>query len=266
MGAPAPTVTLAAAAGSISHPVLLAFDRSGDLWVTNSGVPGTVVEFTASQLAASGTPTPSVTLTTNGSNSLNNPGSLAFGPRGGLWVGNDGNNTVVNFTPAQLSVSGNPTPAVTLTSTVSGSINTPDALAFDRTGNLWVANDILAGSLVAFGPSQLASSGAPVPTVTLSSNGTNLASPDSLTFDPFGNLWVSNFFTGTGGSVVEFAPTLLAASGTPTPTSTLSAGATRASRVRTECCSSTPRATPWPPRTGAYSTTGARASSARPGA
>ncbi len=132
-GAPAPTVTLTATANSIDGPSYLAFDRAGDLWVTNQApTTGSVVEFTPSQLAASGAPTPKVTITSNGSGSINIPGSLAFDGQGNLWVGNDtstsSTSNIVSFTPAQLSVSGNPTPAVTLSPT-AGSIAFPDALA-----------------------------------------------------------------------------------------------------------------------------------------
>ncbi len=220
-GSPAPTVTLTSTvSNSLDHPTYVVFDRSGDLWVTNAAPGnGSVVEFTSGQLAATGSPTPTVTLTDDGTGSISAPGSMAFDGQGGLWVGNRGTNTLVRFTPAQIGATGAPTPDITLTSTGT-SITTPDALAFDRSGQLWVADDTIPGSVVAFSPAQLASSGAPVPHITLSSNGTstNLDAPDGLTFDPFGNLWVANF---TGQSITEFPPSQLAATGTPTPTSTL---------------------------------------------
>jgi sugar lactone lactonase YvrE len=227
-GSQTPTVTLNAAAGSLSTPSALAFDRSGDLWVANQGSSvaaniGSLVEFTPSQLAASGAPVPAVTITSNGSGGVDIPSALAFDGRGDLWMGNSFDNAVVDFTPAQLSASGTPTPAVTLTAT-AGSINAPDGLVFDSSGRLWVANDpvVPPGSLVAFSSTQLASSGAPVPQVTLGSNTahTNIDGPSALTFDPFGNLWVSNN-GAVGGSITEFSPAQLAASGTPTPVSTL---------------------------------------------
>ena len=222
-GAPAPTVTLSATASSIDGPSYLAFDRAGNLWVANqvASTTGSVVEFTPSQLTTSGAPTPKVTVTSNGSGSINSPSSLAFDGLGNLWVGNDTSasttSNIVSFTPGQISTSGNPTPTVTL-STAAGSISNPDALAIDHSGNLWVANDVAPGSVVAFSPNQLAASGSPVPKVTLTSNTTNISDPDGLTFDRFGNLWVAN---RVGESLTSFSPAQQATSGTPTPTSSL---------------------------------------------
>ena len=220
-GAPAPTVTLAATAGSLDGPTALVFDRAGDLWVSNV-FNNSVVEFTPGQLAASGSPTPKVTITSNGlvPASIDSPEALALDGSGNLWIGNSGNSTVVKLTPTQLSATGTPTPAVTLT---SAAITAPESLTFDRSGNLWVANYSIPGNLVAFSPAQLAASGAPVPKVTISSNSTNLDGPHGLTFDRFGNLWVGNYLSN---SITEFSPTQLAASGTPTPTSTLAGAST----------------------------------------
>jgi sugar lactone lactonase YvrE len=224
-GAPTPTVTLAATAGSIDGPTSVAFDRAGDLWVSNA-INSSVVEFTPSQLTASGAPTPTVTITSNGlvPASLSTPDSLTVDGSGNLWVGNSGNATVVKFTPAQIATTGTPTPTVTLTAT-AGSIATPGSLLFDHTGNLWVANTVAPGSVVEFSPTQLVASGAPVPKVTISSNvgNTNIDGPRGLTLDRFGNLWVSN---ALGNSITEFAPALLAVSGAPTPTASLTGGLT----------------------------------------
>ncbi len=237
-GTPTPGVVLSATANSLSEPSSLAFDRAGDLWVANKfPTGGSVVEFTPSQLAASGAPTPKVTITSNGSRSIDTPLSLAFDGRGNLWVANGSSSSatssIVGFTPAQISASGNPTPAVTLTPTSiapsGSSIASPDALAFDHSGNLWVANTVSTGSVVAFSPAQLATSGSPVPGVVLASNGTNLNSPAGLTFDRFGNLWAANL---AANSVTEFSPAQQAASATYTPTSTLFGGLTGLSSPR----------------------------------
>ncbi len=222
-GSPNPAVVITAnATPSLDHPTSLAFDRSGDLWVVNAGVTQSLVEFTPSQLAASGSPTPAVTITGSG---LSGPGSVAIDASGNAWVGNDTSNTIVSFARGQLNTSGTPTPVVTLAAT-AGSLNQPDSLAFDRSGRLWVANDVTPGSVVAFTPAQLASSGAPVPNVTLTTDGTSIHNPDGLTFDPFGNLWVANFL---GNSVAEFSPAQQAASGSPTPVSSLAGANTNLS-------------------------------------
>jgi sugar lactone lactonase YvrE len=217
-GSPTPRVTLTAnAASSLSLPGALAFDARGNLWIANGGSmfngPGanTLVEFTASQLATSGSPTPAVTLNAD-AGSINGPAGLAFDHSGNLWLTNFSSGTVVVFAAGQLASSGSPLPAVTLSDNGANSLNEPESLAFDRGGNLWVAN-ANTNTVVEFARSQLGTTGSPTPAVTLTNSGPHLA----LAFDGHANLWVSN-----GDTVLEFAPSQLMASGAPTPTVTLS--------------------------------------------
>ena len=217
-GSPTPAVTLSATADSVNKPSGLAFGSSGDLWVTNGG-NNTVVEFTPAQLAASGSPTPAVTLSAS-AGSLAGPNTLAFDRGGDLWVENNANNTLVEFTPGQLGMSGASAPAVTLSATAD-SLDNAFSIAFGPSGALWVANSG-NNTVVEFTPAQLAATGAPTPAVTLSAVGTSLNSPDGLAFDSAGDLLVMNFPSNT---VVEFTPGQLAATGAPTPAATLSATA-----------------------------------------
>jgi sugar lactone lactonase YvrE len=212
-GTPTPAVTLSG--GSLDVPIGLAFDASGNLWVANLAA-SSVVEFTVSQLASSGSATPAVALSAS-SGSLNGPVGLAFDASGNLWVANNGPNTVVEFTVSQLAATGSPTPAVTLSAT-AGSIASPQSIAFDAHGNLWLANGGDT-TVVAFSPSQLASTGTPTPAVTLSATAGSLNGPEGLAFDASGNLWVANF---VGPSVVEFTASQLVVSGSPTPNVTAS--------------------------------------------
>jgi sugar lactone lactonase YvrE len=76
-GSVIPVVTLTPPANSLSSPAGLAFDGGGNLWVADS-FQNTMVEFTASQLVVSGSPTPGVTIS---GSSLNQPLGLAFNPR-----------------------------------------------------------------------------------------------------------------------------------------------------------------------------------------
>lgn len=184
-GSPTPAVTLSAAADtSLETPVALAFDAHGNLWVANA-VRNTVVEFASAQLAATGSPTPAVTLRDTAS-SISGPLALAFDASGKLWVanGNSHADTVVAFTPAQLAASGRPQPAIVLT---SSAFSNPAALAFDASGDLWVANNFrntantAGNTVVEFVPAQLAHSGSPVPGVTIS--GPGIDSPFALAFN-----------------------------------------------------------------------------------
>jgi sugar lactone lactonase YvrE len=197
----------------------LAFDANGNLWVAFSG-HSTVVEYTTSQLASSGNPSPAVTLSAN-SGSLSAPVGIAFDAGGNLWVAN-GSNTVVAFTPAQLAASGSPAPNVTLTAN-AGSIHGPLFIGFDANGNLWVANgNAGANTVTGFSPSQRATSGSPVPAVTLTSNAGSLTRPAGIAFDASGNMWVS---TVANHTVVQFTVAQIASSGSPTPATTISGAA-----------------------------------------
>ena len=257
-GSPTPAVTLSATADSVNKPSGLAFGSSGDLWVTNGG-NNTVVEFTPAQLAASGSPTPAVTLSAS-AGSLAGPNTLAFDRGGDLWVENNANNTLVEFTPGQLGMSGASAPAVTLSATAD-SLDNAFSIAFGPSGALWVANSG-NNTVVEFTPAQLAATGAPTPAVTLSAVGISLNAPDGLAFDSAGDLLVMNFPSNT---VVEFTSSQLAATGAPTPAATLAATADtlddpRAwpSTTRATCGRRTLTTTPWSSSARASSPTALR--------
>jgi sugar lactone lactonase YvrE len=195
-----------------------AFDRAGNLWVVNDN-SNTVVEYTASQLATSGTPTPAVTLNL-GANVF--AFGIAFDAAGDLWVCNNGQGDIVEFTPSQLTTSGTPTPAITIQDG-DPFTNEPIALAFDAQGNLWVANNAIS-ALVEYSASQLTTSGSPTPAVTLT--GAAIKNPLDIAFDSNGNLWVSNSaYTilpdstepSPVGEIAEYAASALLASGSPAP-------------------------------------------------
>jgi hypothetical protein len=114
-------------------------------------------------------------------------------------------------------------------------------IVFDSAGNLWVANNggvpvagSTTGAMSASGTTivEFAAAGLPTPgsgmltpdltpTITLSDDGQNsIQAPWELQFDSAGDLWSSN--SGGTFSLVEFAKALLTATGTPTPTITIS--------------------------------------------
>jgi glucose/arabinose dehydrogenase len=81
-GNASPAASLSASNGSLNVPNGEAFDAHGDLRVANEGA-NTVVEYTPSQLAATGAPTPAVTISASG---VGQPIALAFDASGALWV------------------------------------------------------------------------------------------------------------------------------------------------------------------------------------
>lgn len=209
-GTPTPAVTIAASAGSLDGPLGLAFDFSNNLWVANANA-GTMVEFAADQLAASGSPTPAVTVSAT-AGSIVGPIGIAFDAHGNLWVanGNTGHNTVVMFGASQLTASGAPTPSVVLSANAN-SLASPAGLAFDNGNNLWVANGA-SPTVVEFTPGQLVSSGSPAPNVVVRTRANSLGLPVGVAFDPYpGSLPMSQCIPPPNDPWDNYCPT---ASGT----------------------------------------------------
>ena len=126
---------------------------------------------------------------------LDVPNSLAFDSSGDLWVANFGSRAVVD--PRRQQLSGGPVvPALTISSGRSGSLNSPAGMAFDASGDLWVAND-LSNTLVEYSKISL-THGPVVPDVTITSEGSkSLSGPYALAFDSAGDLWVANYDNST---------------------------------------------------------------------
>ncbi len=186
------------------------FDAAGDLWVGDSA-GNTLTEYAAAQLAATGTPSATVSIT---GPALAGPVGLVFDQSGNLWVSNFNANTIIEFTPTQLHRGG----ALKPTIVVSGlALDGPARMSFDASGNLWIANT-LSSTVVALAPSSLVSSGTPLPAITLTASDSSLDGPTGLAFDQSGDLWVAN---SVGSSIVAFNPSQIAASGSTTPYETL---------------------------------------------
>ena len=205
----APSTTISSDGdGSLDGAADAVFNGAGDLWVANESA---IVEFTPSQLASTGSPSPAVVIQNAG-----DPSGVAFDSAGDLWV-TQFSGGVVEYTPSQLAASGDPTPAVTLSGAGLG--GGPWGLTFDNSGNLWVGG-YTTSVLVEFAKSQLASSNNAAPTVTISGLGSNIVTP---AFDASGNLWFSTYDSDQE-AVEELTPGQLAASGSPTPAISISTG------------------------------------------
>ena len=151
----------------LSGPEGLAFDTSGNLYVSNYN-GNTISEVT-----------PGGTVSTFVSSGLDQPEGLAFDTSGNLYVANDGNDTISKVTPG-----GAVSTFVNATQGLSG----PFGLAFDSSGNLYVVN---SGNDTI---SEVTPGGTVSPFVS-----SGLSGPEGLAFDASGNLYVANW----GGNTVS---------------------------------------------------------------
>jgi hypothetical protein len=202
----APAVLIASA--QFNGPSGIAFDSSGDMWISNNGIPAaaadqfgggiTIVEITAAHIPAlpeMGTSTQQVvsdvTLSDAGQVTIQSPWALAFDLSGNLWSSNTATSTVVGFAKASL-VTGAPTPAATLSSVTVGtapSLDEPHGVCIDDVGNLAAINEAggaTSFSIAVFSPSQLAT-GSPTPFSFIIGDATTLNAPEGCAFGPVVN-------------------------------------------------------------------------------
>ena len=190
----------------LSEPEFVAFDHSGNLWVSdynNSLVaeyspPFTTGEHASLEVGSESFSTSGCSGT--GAEDICNPHGIAFDPSGNLWVADSGNSSVVEFSA--------PFTTGEKSSIVIGeysdgqpnatNLDEPYGIAFDSAGNLWVAdsndNRIVeymaplasgeAASLV-IGQASLTSAGD-------NNAQANMSSPEDIAFDKSGNLWVAD--------------------------------------------------------------------------
>ena len=196
-----------------------ALGSDGDLWVAAD--PFTLTKYAAAHLERGAVPDVRLGRATRGG-VLDYLSGLAFDSGGNLWLasnpppGPDTNRRILKFSASGLRVSNpDPTPEVTLYSTTRWY---PVTLAFDRAGNLWLA-DFINDRLVKFTPAQLASSGAPAPTTVISnvSPGYPLRSPIDLAIDADGDLWVANLSAEQPTDLIMYTATQAQAGGSPNP-------------------------------------------------
>jgi hypothetical protein len=187
-----PTPKVAITMPASFGPFGMAFDKSGTLWVTSANT-GLLYGFSADQLTASGTPTP-----THAFRLRPDPSSMfapTFAPNGDLWIGGQDPSTGASFllhlTAAQLSSPNGP--VLPQNSLVHGqgldpSIDPVRGMAFDATGNLWISGD--AGYIAMYASTSLPTARGDATDVapTLRLPGPTSAT-GSLAFDQGGNLW-----------------------------------------------------------------------------
>ncbi len=107
--------------GMLDHPEGIAVSAAGDVWVADTG-NNRVVELSphGALLQVVGTPG-------SGNGELDSPTAIALSSGGDIYVADQGNNRVEEFSPAGTYLS-------------SISVATPDGVAFDASGDLWVSS------------------------------------------------------------------------------------------------------------------------------
>lgn len=182
-----------------------AIPTSNKLWLSNSNSPNnTGIEgFASADLGASGSPGATVAATSLGA------GHVLFDKDGNLWAG-DGTR-LFRYLASTLDSSGVKTADLEINITGLDCLPATAGMAFDASGNLWVASPCLAQVMRLTG-AQLAASGEVAPDVSLSV----AKGAQGVAFDSGGNLWVS---TPDDGHLLRFdAPSIVAGDATPSLT------------------------------------------------
>ena len=193
----------------LHSPSGLVIDSAGNLWVSDQSNQR-VLRFSSpfSNGMAANLVIGQSTFTTGGGaltqTGLGGPTGLAFDSAGNLWVADGGYNRVLRYTPAFANgmaanlVIGQSTFTTNTGATTQTGLYGPTGLAFDSTGNLWVAEED-NNRVMRFSPSFSSGMAASLvigqstfTTKTGATTQAGLNSPDSLVVDALGNLWVAD--------------------------------------------------------------------------
>jgi hypothetical protein len=158
----------------LNAPVGIAWDASGDLWLSFQYISmGEIVKLTPKQVSAlvSGrNVTPAVLLqNVREYYPFNSPSRIGFDSQGDLWVMDGATYSLLEFTPDEIAVSGAPAPALVIQSNFLTNLFD---MRFDASNNLWVVSTGLGQvsgveEVCRFAPADRASSGPPNPNLIL---------------------------------------------------------------------------------------------------
>jgi hypothetical protein len=185
------TIALSFTGGGINDPVSIAVDGNGNVWTANGATGHISVSQINGVTGAAISPAGGYT-----GNGLTQPFAIAIDPLGNAWVNNMYLSTppsnVSVFTPAGAVFTGSPFSGGGLSTQNSFNATSPRDIAFDASGNAWIAN--LSGTATelngATGAAMSPSTGYPIGTSTNSESG--------VAVDSAGHVWIS----GMNGNVL----------------------------------------------------------------
>jgi streptogramin lyase len=182
-GTPSPDIAIASHAlndGATS----IVLDDEGNLWVSALSV-GEVLKFDAADLTESGGPSPSVELS-----GVSEPGALTFDQDGNLWIAETGADRVLGYDASTIAAStAQADRAITARSDSATTHLSPDGMAFDDAGNLWVHYD--GGVIVRLTADDRSASGEVTVTPSIQFELETAEPAPSLAFDEAGGLWLA---------------------------------------------------------------------------
>ncbi len=172
----------------INRPTALAFDGSGNLYVTNAGCPVSCSPYVPSTVTVYAPGKTSVLRTI--SQGIYVPTALAFDGSGKLYVANYGCESSSCSPSVPFAVTVYPAGKTSLLRTIYQGVSYPRALAFDTSGNLYVLDHIDWVSVYA-----------PGKTKVLRTISQGVVDPWAMAFDRSGNLYLGN-----ASNVTVYAP------------------------------------------------------------
>jgi hypothetical protein len=190
-GDASPIATIAGPNTGLDHPVGVAVDPSGHLFVTNWDAASVTESVTEYQQNATGDATPIATIA--GPNTgLNGPTGVAVDSSGHLLVANAAptsltDSTAYSVTEYQQNATGDASPIATIAGPHTG-LGIPGDLAVDSSGRLLVANEG-ASSVTEY---QQNATGDATPVATIAGPHTGLVTPIGVAVDSSGHLFATS--------------------------------------------------------------------------
>jgi len=236
-GDEAPSTTITGSSTQLDYPAGLTTDSNGHLYVADEQAN----EITEYNPGATGNASPAIAPITGSATGLSSPDAVTIDPSGDLWVANAGNDTLTEYKPgasgdaspaatvsaglddpATITTSGNDilvanryanqitvynlsNPGLPVDTITSSSLDFPDGIDVDTSGNIYVANEfantvaVFAGSLLS---NPTASAGAS-PMYSIAGGATGLSAPGQLAVAPPLNIRTSHLPAAARGRRYE---------------------------------------------------------------